>query len=144
MANDLLVTPFWQGETWHEVDLVTRPALPQAGEKVDLAVATGTDALRQALVLRLLTPKGSLADLGHASYGSRLHELIGEPWSPALGLRARAYVLQALGQEPRVAAVLALEVDGPVAADPHRLALRIVVQPQDVADPLELGVEIRT
>ncbi|MGH9139212.1 MAG: GPW/gp25 family protein, partial [Acidimicrobiales bacterium] len=34
---------------------------------------TGRHNLGQALILRLLTPRGALADLGHAGYGSRLH-----------------------------------------------------------------------
>jgi phage baseplate assembly protein W len=144
MADDLLVTPFYDGHTWHAVDLEARPALPQPGDRVDLAVASGMDALRQALVLRLLTPIGSLASLGHASYGSRLHELIGEPWSTGLGLRARAWVLQALAREPRVERVLALALEGPTNAEPHRITLRLSVQARDIADPLELGVEIET
>jgi phage baseplate assembly protein W len=144
MPNDLLVTPFYQADTWHVVDLQTDPALPQPGERVDLATAQGLDALRQALALRLLTPVGSLASLGHPAYGSRLHELIGEPWSPALGLRARAWVIQAIAQEPRVAKILALQLDGPTAAEPHRIHLHLSVQPRDLADPLSLGLEIET
>lgn len=142
MANDLLVTPFYQADTWHVVDLETDPALPQPGERVDLATADGLDALRQALALRLLTPVGGLASLGHPAYGSRLHELIGEPWSPALGLKARAHVLRAVAQEPRVERVLALTIDGPTAAEPHRLTVHLSVQPRDVSDPLTLALEI--
>ena len=144
MADDLLVTPFYDGHTWHAVDLEPRPALPRPGDRVDLATAAGIDALRQALVLRLLTPLGSLADLGHERYGSRLHELIGEPWSAALGLRARAWVLQALSREPRVQRVLALEVAGPTAAEPHRIRVELTVQARDVADPISLGLEVET
>jgi phage baseplate assembly protein W len=36
------------------------------------------DNLKQALLLRFLTPTGELALLGHPDYGSRLSELIGE------------------------------------------------------------------
>lgn len=144
MADDLLVTPFFDGHTWHAVDLETRPALPSAGERVDLATALGTDALRQALVLRLLTPLGSLAALGHASYGSRLHELIGEPWSPQLGLRARVWVLQALAREPRVARVLDLAIQGPTAAEPHRVRVELAVQAREIGDPITLSLEVET
>ena len=38
----------------------------------DLSVSSDLDNLRQAIEIRLLTPKGELAPLGHADYGSRL------------------------------------------------------------------------
>ena len=46
---------------------------------VDLAVTSGVDAAVQFLVDRLKTQQGELTALGHPEYGSRHHELIGQP-----------------------------------------------------------------
>lgn len=82
---------------------------PETG-RVDLDVVGGVPNLQQALLLRFLTPAGELAPLGHRTYGSRLHELIGEPNTETARNRAKLYALQALGEEPRIAEVLKLEV----------------------------------
>lgn len=143
LGSDLLVTPFFAADEWDTVDLTPDPpAAAGLDEPVDLAAARGGDALRQALVLRLLTPQGSLRDLGHGRYGSRLHELIGEENTGAARLRARAYVLQALAQERRVAEVLSLEVEAPAAATPDRLRIHVRVAPAGGGDPIALGLEV--
>jgi phage baseplate assembly protein W len=78
----------------------------------DLDVVTGPDNICQALLLRLLTPAGELAGLGHPDYGSRLYELIGERDTPATRGRAKVFALLALGDEPRVRRVVSLDVGG--------------------------------
>ncbi|MEZ4664701.1 MAG: GPW/gp25 family protein [Caldilineaceae bacterium] len=82
----------------------------QTTGQVDLDTLTELDNLRQALLLRFLTPVGELEALGHPDYGSRLFDLIGEPNTPTNRNRAKMYVLQALAQEPRVAEVLSVDV----------------------------------
>jgi phage baseplate assembly protein W len=89
-------------------DLITRRR-PGSG-LVDLMPVAGVDNIAQALLLRFLTRRGELAPLGHASYGSRLHELIGEPNTETNRNRAKVYVLQSLAEEPRVASVLKAQV----------------------------------
>lgn len=76
----------------------------------DVETVKGAGNLKQALLLRFLTPLGELAILGHPSYGSRLSELIGELNNQTNRNRAKMYVLQALAQEPRVAEVLRVDV----------------------------------
>jgi phage baseplate assembly protein W len=68
----------------------------------ELRTVSGRENLAQALILRLLTPRGALTDLGHAKYGSRLGELIGRRKTAATRALAKAYVLEAVQQEPRV------------------------------------------
>ena len=51
---------------------------------------------------------GELAALGHPDYGSRHHELIGEPNVERTRNLIKLYVLQALRREPRIEKVLAL------------------------------------
>ena len=82
---------------------------PQTGG-VDLETLTEVHNLKQALLLRFLTPVGEMAVLGHPNYGSRLSELIGELNNQTNRNRAKMYVLQALAQEPRVDEVLRVEV----------------------------------
>lgn len=107
-GRDLLVTPNMVAHDAASLDLGRatrvqrrpRPGQPQALD--DLALVDGRENLAQALLLRLLTPRGALAALGHADYGSRLGELIGRGKTEALRQLCRAYVLEAVAQEPRV------------------------------------------
>lgn len=143
LGNDLLVTPFFQENEWDTVDLVPDPqGTPYRDEPVDLARVRGVENLQQALILRLLTPLGSLRDLGHATYGSRLHELIGQENVPASRLRARAFVLQAIAQERRVEQVLSLEIADVTADAPDVLRIAARVKPVGGGDPVSLGLEV--
>lgn len=78
--------------------------------RMDLERLSGVPNLQQALLLRFLTAVGDLAHLGHATYGSRLHELIGEPNTETTRSRARLFALQALQDEPRVKEIRSLVV----------------------------------
>jgi phage gp46-like protein len=89
-------------------DLYTRRTLGTGD--VDLETLTGLDNLRQALLLRFLTPRGEMEILGHPTYGSRLYELFGELNIERTHNRAKIYVLQALNMEPRVGKVLSVTV----------------------------------
>ena len=60
--------------------------------------------------MRLLTPRGELAELGHPEYGSRLNELLGTPNSETRRGLAKLFVLEALAQEPRIEKVLDVTV----------------------------------
>ena len=99
------------------------------GRGVDLDMLSGKDNLQQALLLRLLTYKGEMAVFGHANYGSRLAELIGELNSETNRNRAKIYVLQTLADEPRVEEVLSARVRQNLA-DRNRididLSLRVI------------------
>lgn len=87
-----------------------RTVVRPAPERTDLLLVDGVENLAQALMLRFLTPRGDLAVLGHPTYGSRLHLLIGEPNTEANRNRAKLYALEALQDEPRVASVRSLRV----------------------------------
>lgn len=129
LGRDLMLTPFYQAADGDRLDLATDPRGGGATvfareERVDLDLAAGPGALRQALVLRLLTPKGALSELAHPDYGSRLHELIGEVATPFQSARARAFVLEALAAERRVAEVLDVQVR-PAADGLDRLTIDV-------------------
>jgi len=136
------LTPFFQADDWATLDLVTSPRAPNPGDTVDLDVAAEGDALRQALLLRLLTPVGALRDLGHASYGSRLGELIGFPNTRQARQLARSYVIQAIAQERRVAKILDLTIAEPEQLTMDRLSIFIRVLPATNLPPVSLSLEV--
>ena len=105
---------------WEEGDLDTGT---RAGRR-DLAVVRELDAADQLLITRLKTRKGELAALGHPEYGSRHHELIGEPNTERTRNLIKLHVLECYGHEPRVAKVLDCQV---TSDDRRRDTVRIVI-----------------
>lgn len=119
-----------------------QPEPPGANELTDLAGITGRENVAQALTLRLLTPKGSLAELGHAGYGSRLGELIGQGKTEALRGLCRAYILEAVREEPRVEdKPLAITFDRD-QEQPWDFVVQIAVRPVTGGDPVTLGLQV--
>lgn len=90
----------------------------------DVGLVHGNDNIIQALTLRLRVRKGELESLGWPDYGSRLHELIGEPNLPRTRLKAQAFARDALQTDPRVAEVESVEV---VPVPGERSVLRLAV-----------------
>ena len=117
-----------------------RGGLPLAAPR-DLLTVAGRENLGQALILRLLTPLGDLAPLGHPTYGSRLTGLIGRTNDSRSRHLARLYVLEALAQESRVAKLLSIRVD-PVAGQPDTLRIALSVLPRGDDQPLALALEV--
>lgn len=109
---------------------------PESG-RTDLARLQGVENLKQALLLRFLTPVGELALLGHRDYGSRLHTLIGERNNETNRNRAKLYVLEALAAEPRVEKVLRVDVLTR-RSEPTRLDIHVDVKVVDHDSPLNL------
>lgn len=134
-----------QRERGADLRTAPRPQLvdpddPEPGH--DLAPVAGAENLQQALLLRFLTEVGELAHLGHPDYGSRLHELIGEPNTPGTRDRAKLYALQALTAEPRVAEVRTVAV----TTDPRdrtRIDVQAAVVAVDRATELNLVFPIQ-
>jgi len=91
-----------------------------------------------------VTGEGELAALGHPEYGSRHHELIGEPNTERTRNLVKLYVLAALRREARVQDVLQCTVS---SADHQRDVVRIVLtvrlvdddRPLDVVLPFDLA-----
>jgi phage baseplate assembly protein W len=117
-----------------------RPGEPE--ELADLAVTTGRENLAQALLLRLLTPRACLALLGHPDYGSRLGELIGRRKTEELRNLCRAFVLEAVAQEPRVEPK-AVELTFDTQAERFdSFVFTIAVRPVTGGDPVGLSLEV--
>lgn len=89
--------------------------------------------LVQAILNRLHTHQGALAELGHPDYGSRLHELVGELNNERTRRLAELYIRQCLAQEARIAEVVSV-----VFAPPQRtLAGRSTLVAQIGLRPVE-------
>jgi phage baseplate assembly protein W len=142
LGVDLLVAPFLEATEWDALDLTATDPGQDRSLPIDLAAAPGIDCLRQALLLRLLTPLGALADLGHPDYGSRLYQLVGAERNEAARLAARLYVLQAVSQEKRVAEVTSLVVERPDPARPDTLRISLSLRPVGGGDTIALGLEV--
>lgn len=154
MGTDLALTryvgtasglPLESADSWGSVDLSVIPGghggLPQKREAQDIQRVSDRSNLAQALILRLLTPRGALTPLGHPQYGSRLVELVGQLNNERTRNLARLYTLQALGEELRVKEVLGLIIETvPGQAEVIRIGFSVL--PLDEDDPLALSLEI--
>ena len=81
-----------------------------AGGAGDIAAAVGADNVVQALAMRLRVRQGELAPLGWPDYGSRLHELIGEPDLARTRLKAQVFARAAIEADPRVQKVESVSI----------------------------------
>ena len=71
----------------------------------DLELAEGIPNIVQALKLRLQVRRGELAPLGWPAFGSRHHELLGEPNNARTRTILMGHVRNAIEQDPRVVQV---------------------------------------
>lgn len=79
-------------------------------QPADLQILQDAQNIQQALLLRFLTRQGDLTQLGHPDYGSRLYTLIGDLNNATSRNRAKLFALEAIAAEPRVQAVISLDV----------------------------------
>ena len=105
----------------------------------DLQRVTFYDNLQQAIRLRLETPKGTLAL--HPDYGCKLHTLLGAVPTPDLLLIAKAFVRDALLQEPRIEKVLSLKI-GYKDTLKNQIDIQLQVQPIKNLQPLNMVYSI--
>jgi phage baseplate assembly protein W len=71
-------------------------------DRGDIDLVSGESNLAQAILHRLRTIKGELAEIGHGSYGSNIFNLVGEPNNEMTRARIKMAVREVLLQEPRV------------------------------------------
>lgn len=104
----------------------------------DIRTISGRNNLGQAILMRLLTPMGELAGLGHGDYGSRLTNLVGEVNTDTTRNLARLYILESLKKEPRVEKVTQLDVSA-VPKQRSLIAITIEVKPVDSTELVVIG-----
>ena len=139
LGRDLLLS--WAGPAgaFDDGDLATAQRLWRGRARSDLTVARDEAQAEQFLVNRLMTRRGELAVLGHPEYGSRHHELVGEPNTERTRNLVKLHVLEALRREPRVA-----RVERCVVRSERRprdvVRIELTVRLIDRANPLNLVV----
>jgi phage baseplate assembly protein W len=122
----------------YAVDSDRRRVPTQPGWLADLGVVSGRDNLGQAVILRLLTPRGELASLGHPDYGSRLHELIGQPNTETNRNLVKLFILESLHAESRIEKVVRVTVEAaPGTRD--RVNVQLAVKPVGDSTPVTIG-----
>jgi phage baseplate assembly protein W len=120
----------------------TLPAGQGGRTLLDYEPIESKENLGQAIVLRLLTERGELAELGHPEYGSRLHELLGAPNTETRRGLAKVFILEALAQESRIEKVLDVTIkEHPQRTDEQRHLVDVVirVQPIGATDVVTIG-----
>ena len=125
-----------------KVRVLRRPRPGEPETQTDLATIEGRENVAQALLLRLLTPVGTLTTLGHSDYGSRLGELIGRRKTDELRNLCRAFVLEAVAREPRVQPKAVELTFDPPAEQIDNFVLTVAVQPITGGDPVALSLEV--
>ncbi len=111
---------------------------PQGGVQRDITLTDGIANFTQAVANRLKTRQGELAPLGHPTYGSRHHELLGEPNVARTRNLIKLYVLQALRDEPRIEKVLEVKVSA--EHQPPRDTVRIELTVRVLGEPAPLNL----
>lgn len=104
----------------------------------DFITREGKENLAQAVILRLLTPRGELTALGHPQYGARVHELIGRENNASTRNLLKLYVLDALQHEPRIEKIQELKVTT-IPGNRSTLDLLLQVKPVGVSDLVQIG-----
>ncbi|MFL9458440.1 GPW/gp25 family protein [Tolypothrix bouteillei VB521301_2] len=105
----------------------------------DLKLVRGTDCIVQGLLLRLQVRKGELAPLGWPNYGSRLHELIGEPNNARTHVMLMAHARTAIEQDPRVVKVKEMRV---IPKEQNVVQIQMEILLKNESKPLNLGYQI--
>jgi phage baseplate assembly protein W len=137
MGRDLELQYALRQGYFEDADLVSARAAAQ-GVQRDLTLTDGVDNFTQAIANRLKTRQGELAALGHPDYGSRHHELMGEPNVDRTRNLIKLYVLQALRDEPRIEKVLDVTVSA--EHDPPRDSVRIAMTVRVLGSPTPLNL----
>lgn len=125
---------------WEDADLAVAATSGRLPATVDLATASRLAAADQMIVNRLKTQKGELSPLGHPEYGSRHHQLIGQPNVGRTRNLIKLYVLEALSHEARIEKVLQCTVSPD--HDPPRDMVRIVIDVRLRGDTVALNLVV--
>jgi len=134
LGRDLLLRYDAGSGFFEDADIVER----RVGGELDLDLADGLPNLEQALANRIKTRKGELTALGHPDYGSRHHELIGEPNVERTRNLIKLYILQALRDEPRVERVLSAKVSADHQPPRETVRIELALRLRGVPDVLNL------
>ncbi|MCA1689688.1 MAG: GPW/gp25 family protein [Actinobacteria bacterium] len=105
----------------------------------DLELIHGADTISQALRMRLVVRQGELAGLGWPDYGSRLHELIGQPNLARTQGRAMTLAREAIEADPRVVKVSTIQA---TVRRGDRDAVRLEIDVDLITQPTPLNLVV--
>lgn len=108
----------------------------QAGPSGDLARVRGAENLKQALLLRLATPLGTL--FGHPTYGSRISTIIGTRGTADNIHRLQVEVERTIRSDARIKNVPLIETE--LISD--AVHMTIDIEPEDLDATLRLNLNI--
>ena len=140
LGTDLALDFAGTGGWWEDADLVRAREPGRVAVPVDLAVTSGVPSAVQFLVDRLKTQQGELAALGHPEYGSRHHELIGQPNIDRTRNLIKVYVLEALRHEPRIQKIVSAKVYATSTPPRDTVQIDLTVLPIGADSPLNFVV----
>jgi phage baseplate assembly protein W len=80
------------------------------GKSGDMGVISEEMNIAQAILHRLRTIKGELAELGHPDYGSTILDFIGQPNNSVTRSRLRLAIRDTIRQEQRVKQIVSIDV----------------------------------
>jgi phage baseplate assembly protein W len=80
------------------------------GKTGDIMTVAEDMNLAQAILHRLRTIRGELADLGHPDYGSNIYDLVGEPNNQMTRDRVKVLIRDSLLEERRIKEIVRIEV----------------------------------
>ena len=140
MGRDLRLEYRQSGGFFEDADLATRRRTDSPRRERDLELTESIENFTQAIANRLKTRKGELEALGNPEYGSRHHELIGEPNVDRTRNLIKMFVLRALNDDPRVERVLSLTVRP--EHSPPRETVRIEANLRLIGEPAPLNLVV--
>lgn len=100
----------------------------------DLQIRAGLDNLSQAITHRIATDRGEI--LRHAWYGCDARLALGEKLNDVVRWLVQAFVVEALGEEPRIANLVRADI----TSDADWIGLAIVANPIDGSAPVEANL----
>jgi phage baseplate assembly protein W len=76
--------------------------------KGDIGIVSDEMNLAQAILHRIRTVKGELADIGHPNYGSNIFDFVGQPNNRTTRARLQLEIRDTLMQEPRIREIISI------------------------------------
>lgn len=140
LGRDIKAAYFIRDERYEDVDFDWKRQRKNGLPVKDITPVSGVDNGVQAVIHRIKTVKGELAPLGHQEYGSRHHELIGQPNSVNNRNLVKLYILQALSREPRVKEINEARIDYDRKTAPGRVTIALTLTFQDSPEPVNLVI----
>lgn len=124
------------GENGAELSLMDEEIVGFRAGVNDLKTVVGGDNLKQSILLRLATPYGTL--LGHPTYGSYLHELVGTRGTTENLQRIQVEVERTILTDSRVKEVIKSEA----RLDNEVVSLDLIIEPQDLDLLISLNLSV--